>query len=478
MAENDINVPPAQESPKNIVNILNDDCLQLILLKLDKVCDFWRAAKVCTRFQENAKICYPFKRLSFSAEIWKGYTLFEHMEGILKLFGHRIKSISCISHSRNKILNHNEHFALISKYCRKTLTELELRTCDTIYDFKLPFEALEKLNMHRCSFILRTEASFIFPNLRYLKFHYSQCDKNVQWLVNHFPKLQEFYFDLLSISDDKFAEFQNHNPQLKSLRFYIYRVYFKDRNKLPLIWKNIENRLPNIENLFLRINTPISKEEFIHVSNLRCLKKFRLVNYFMKNEPDFDLENVKLLFSSFVQKNQPIEELNIDFMDKKLGEIISNLKTIKSFYVGNDPDNVLSDVAKNLPNLEYCIDYGPCCPPPDATTNLWKANNILKHCEKLIELDTLIYLNEFLSNIIDLNDFKIVLNSIVALATAKRVKVTIFYKERALKKYNQHILHHILKTVQEWVHFVNDEDFLYAYRIGSESGRRKWVAYT
>lgn len=53
MSTYDVDVPPAQNSPINIVNILPNVCLQQILREIDNVRDFYSAAKVCKWFQKK-----------------------------------------------------------------------------------------------------------------------------------------------------------------------------------------------------------------------------------------------------------------------------------------------------------------------------------------------------------------------------------------------------------------------------------------
>lgn len=56
-----IALPPPQDSPKHILNALNDKCIQQIFSYLISggILDFFSAAEVCKKFQENAKACFP-----------------------------------------------------------------------------------------------------------------------------------------------------------------------------------------------------------------------------------------------------------------------------------------------------------------------------------------------------------------------------------------------------------------------------------
>lgn len=55
-----ITEPPPQNSPNHILDALSDKCIQRILSYLIRdIRDFYSAAKVCRKFQDNAKECYP-----------------------------------------------------------------------------------------------------------------------------------------------------------------------------------------------------------------------------------------------------------------------------------------------------------------------------------------------------------------------------------------------------------------------------------
>lgn len=72
-----LQVPPEQDSESNILNALNDDCLQEIF-KLLKVTDLTNVAGVCKRFNEQAKITFDFKhkRLNMN-QFYYDYNLYK-----------------------------------------------------------------------------------------------------------------------------------------------------------------------------------------------------------------------------------------------------------------------------------------------------------------------------------------------------------------------------------------------------------------
>lgn len=56
-----LQLPPAQDSPKHILNLLNDNCLYELFRELDHLADFDSAARVCTQFNNVAKLVFPLK---------------------------------------------------------------------------------------------------------------------------------------------------------------------------------------------------------------------------------------------------------------------------------------------------------------------------------------------------------------------------------------------------------------------------------
>lgn len=57
---------------------------------------------------------------------------------------------------------------------------------------------------------------------------------------------------------------------------------------------------------------------------------------------------MKLLITSLVENNQPIEELSIGHVDARLGNMLQKLKKIKVLHIDHTSEQILIDVAKNL----------------------------------------------------------------------------------------------------------------------------------
>lgn len=183
---------PDEDSPKNMYNALNDDCLRVVFAKLH-VLDLVSVADICVRFNEIAKEIFRlrYKRKVFDFHDLKRskddeFTL-KHVAGCLRNFGPLIKSMSfsylnhAFMHSKYIAGGPNVLLGIINKYC------IELNDIDICADVEhvktfseiIPlFERLKKL---RISFTIRahnqsqSSAFFNFirqhcPNVRELDF--------------------------------------------------------------------------------------------------------------------------------------------------------------------------------------------------------------------------------------------------------------------------------------------------------------------
>lgn len=425
-----INVPPSKDSSKNIVNILNDDCLQKIFSYLDDIVDFLHVAEVCTRFQDNAKLCFPFKHIKLiNCDKWpyqEHELSFRYLKRFLSIFGALIKTIQCHfvfdSHRKRAELNHYtlkafcvEQLGFISEYCARTLIELVVVDCYA-FEVRLPFLVLKKLELLRVNmakinpfypkwlyyktFCMNTRkfsensvdrTAFMFPELTHLKF---DLIYNADWIAQHFPKLQHIEFSSArDFTNDAYLEFQRRNPQLQSL-------YLSCTTSLPSeVWRNIGDRTPNIETLHLA-KIPDGKHSGLDITHFSTLPNLK--NLFIYNWKDSQLTPVKSLISALAQNKRSIENLEIGLVDIELAIHLSKLKTIKRLktfsYFSQD---ALVEMVRKLPALEYLNAGG---------LDLWAVEKILKNCDQLTEM----YVDKHRLPI-DLNALK----SIVELATGR-----------------------------------------------------------
>lgn len=125
--------PPEQDSPKNILNVLNDDCIREILKKLH-ISTLIKVVDVCTRFNRIAKEAFLTKYRSKIINIfdleWNRNPTSVQIENFLSEFGPIISSITTLisrfdSERYESIKNVDSTFKKIVKYC-KNLNHLEL----------------------------------------------------------------------------------------------------------------------------------------------------------------------------------------------------------------------------------------------------------------------------------------------------------------------------------------------------------------
>lgn len=65
-----MNIPPAPNSPKNILNILIDDCIGEIFRRIATFEDFLNATEVCKRFRKCAMdASYKFKSIDIEKQM-------------------------------------------------------------------------------------------------------------------------------------------------------------------------------------------------------------------------------------------------------------------------------------------------------------------------------------------------------------------------------------------------------------------------
>lgn len=444
LAAIDIDTPPAQDSPKNILNILNNDCLQAIFRKVDNMRDIYSVAHVCVRFQQNAIECSTFREVEFR---WRKVsvnqnndhgTVFEgkmdevDMKRFLELFGSRIKSLNCNSinevtrYKDNRPFRDNSFDLILLDHCRKTLNDLKLkgRAC---FDVPLPFQSLKTLSMKRVSFS-NIDPMYVFPELRSLSVTNSS---DMDWSLKQFPKLE--HVDLNN--DHLTIEFVKHNPQLKSVQFYGARSE----------WIDAAECFPNTIELIGAIYC--DENNIVRLSELQNLRKLSIFGF------NVSLKTVKTLFSRFVENNHQIEDLYLELVDKEHVEILQKLKFIKRLHIRYTTENNIFIIAKHLPNLEYLKtnkypsnenyfnnDYEMCNKVLSGMTE------ISERCDKLKE----IYFGEYFGFG---SSFYRFYSSLMELAKRNRVKINIACCfKRILSNTEKTFLRQIIQSKNEWVY--------------------------
>lgn len=203
----DTDSAPAHNSPKNILNVLNDDCIEHILRRLvlfGDIEDFLNAAATCKRFQKTAQ---RFKSMFKSIKIGNDAPIrVNHAPMVLNIFGHLIESIEWGPKEQSDYYDdcNDKVFNLIVKYCDKTLKELKLLRYNSTIGGEDLFQSLQTLEVNNDLYDYRFEQHF-----------YSG---EQPWFIRPFPNLLRVkFFEVHELTDDMLTQFLSLNPQLEGL---------------------------------------------------------------------------------------------------------------------------------------------------------------------------------------------------------------------------------------------------------------------
>lgn len=298
-----IEIPPAQDSPKHILNVLNDDCIQSIFLQMENIRYFLSAAETCIRFQENAKLAFRnhYKKIRigtlhvYISEHKRRTITLDRVQSFLSIFGHLIEELEFNRIAADQRLGDDVQ-NLIADYCGKTLKTFKLVSSYNShinFSTRSPFKALEELKISDVNIY-----NFNYHSqLRRLKVSGSHTTE-LKWLIQSFPKLEMVNFSLLhQLQHNQAIRFLKLNPQLKSLTIDICK-------QIPQqVFENISSHTPNLEKLDFRGKSLNQNEPLIHISNLWYLNSLRIR---LKDEIP-----AEILIDSLIENNVPIEILEI-----------------------------------------------------------------------------------------------------------------------------------------------------------------------
>lgn len=357
--------PPAQHSPKHILNVLNDDCIKEILRKLENRKDFFNAAKSCTRFQYVAQDWFSHKTIQiggkyrksvifaraptlvFSRQLHSEDELNEFLLDLftyLSIFGECIRSIQWfeIDFLANPERDVNaEIFKMITRFCAKTLIHLNINGRMKI-SITPQFEVLERFELFYGSL-----ATFEPPrSLKYLRLteltknSYSKID--LQCLGKSFPNLKEAYFgDFTNLMPNLnwFVSFLKCNQQLEALTLYANEHFMPGTKHIV---HNIGKYLSNLKRLHLDLFS-VNIGDF---KGLKNLKSLRIPHGYLRNQQ----------IDSLIALDLPIEELEIRLKtaDTYIAKRISHLKKIKTLNLNiqNVKGRSVLSLIENLPPLD------------------------------------------------------------------------------------------------------------------------------
>lgn len=354
--------PEDEASPKNIVLLLNEDCLHEIFVRVSLV-DLYCVAKTCRRFNEIAKTVFDRKYKTIELT---GLPMMIQIRDFLNNFGPSITSFNLYSYRDREEISFNEVVGLLDKNCKN------------IVSLRLHGELME-------NFVIENHIE-MFGRLKKLYVCIGFLPLNR--LLAACPQLESL--TITSYKDPYNVALEGVSlPQLITLRLYITNC---DGIEAFLM------RHPLIENFDFRSIMIFTEGQHYRTNHLiyECLPNIRTVTFFhLDSNEEHRLFNGKKnlrsveMFSShgectpiineFLKQNTPIEELTLysdEAIDNNTMKAICKLQTIKKidFSYYNNTEKLIK-VVETLPNLKEINT----CAVDKAAIFLEKVLPILQH---------------------------------------------------------------------------------------------------
>lgn len=406
----DFEILPGRDSPKHILNALNDDCIQSVLRRVNNIRDFLSAAETCVRFQENAKLTFRthYKTIRIGKlcnyALYDRHTVTDRVHSFLSIFGHLITELDFDDKFDENIAK------MIANYCGRTLRTFKFgdkrseHYSSINFSTLSPLQALEELEIRHIN-ILKFEYHSQLRRLSVEGIYGNRPNLKFDWLIQTFPQLECLELrELHQLQYKQAMKFFRLNPQLKSL------VIYYCKHIQPKVFRKMADFTPNLEKLVFSLTSHPSraqKEPLIHISKLRNLKSLAIIAD--------SVPKIKLI-DSLIENNVPIENLSfLIFYGAEASELsISRLKLLKKLFIRRVTDETLIDYVKSLPRLEEIMCYAE-------KITLKGIETALQYGKYLSVLVVDMYLSEITINS---DDYESILN----LAKSRCVKVTIYTK--------------------------------------------------
>lgn len=344
----DVEMPPAQDSPEHILNVLNDDCIQSVFHQNKNVQDFLSAAETCVRFQENAKLIFRSQyksirigKLHDNRRYTRETITVDRVESFLSLFGNLITEIDFDRQSTVQSVDDNIQ-NMIADSCGRTMVSFKLSSFNALVNFstRSPLQALQKLGIYDTNIY-----NFRYHSQLRELYVSGRCITQFDWLIQPFPQLEIVTFYLLCrLENNQAIEFLKLNPQIRCLCIE-YCMYIT-----PLLFENIDALTPNLEKLSIWIGGNFSLDYFLlNISNLWMLKCLTI------NIPYSEMPLVRLV-DRLIENDIPLEKFAI-FRIRSYSQIhqlnVTELKLLKKLCLPRMSDELLIKFVKKLPALEF-----------------------------------------------------------------------------------------------------------------------------
>lgn len=343
-----LNTPPAQSSPNNILNALNNDCLRAIFeqdgLPIEDLCSL-----ACTSQRLNSFGIEAFKRkhkmepkkfvekLADGAAIWQ-------WEDYLSVFGKTVESINTKQNRNTNILIH-----LIEKYC-PNITDLtcELNFRTNVEDLCSLFSRLDTLNVSLSQGI---PFDSLIPSTADCKLKKLTIRSTSQKLTpKHLPNLIELNLICAHLQQESADAFFALNPQLKRLQI--------GKSLQALVSSSILSGLRNLPQLQqLKLfgswagdeSAVVLSDVYDVLRGMRHLKQLTIGNNTIRSK-----SALQSMVRAIVEEQLPLEHFSLT-AKAELSNIqdIGDIKTITSLHFCTSwlRDDEFIEIVESLPHL-------------------------------------------------------------------------------------------------------------------------------
>lgn len=238
----ELKVAPAEDSPQNIVNILDDDSLLQIFQEFD-VNDLCSVANVCQRFMDLAKYTFKQKyakhgRLQIRELCDKfGYYIpLFYVDLYLRTFGAEIRAFSC-NNSNNALI-----LRMCAEHCEKIETlHLEVRRWNVTFSNELRrlLPKLKELTLCLNRHARNTIGDLLADNW---PLEVLVLGGNIDWRTTEIelPRLKKFKLlgNTQTLTEQALNQCLFKNPQLQNVEFNGYYMNIFVLSKLPALLPN------------------------------------------------------------------------------------------------------------------------------------------------------------------------------------------------------------------------------------------------
>ncbi|XP_037024148.1 uncharacterized protein LOC119066035 [Bradysia coprophila] len=423
----------SEVSSRNILDILNDDCIGHIFRQLEHLEDLFNAATTCKRFWECAmSLKFRFRSVAIEnthhAYSRKDVVSAHNAPALLRHFGQLAESVELRLVGNQQ--RGDEIFELLEKFCGKTLRKLTIANYNPNFNIESQFPALEHLTLYNAEPI----NFWLDSPLKHLAIqNFSEIveeEYNFQpWFVRNYPHLESVYLNTTEICYDTLTVFLAFNQQLPELD--VHSEYLT-----PMIFQSIGLYSRNIQRLkmkcseFQEYDSSYLHEELLNLSGLRKLTDFGVSGRL----------SLELLFKMFAENNTPIRSLEVDIAATDGKASIPTIRTLNKLQCicrADVDENSLINLAKSQPALQILqvTHMG-------SHTTIKAIEKILNYGRNLTDFEV-----SFCSSYIDMESY----NRILLLAK-NRVKVRITVPKRS----QVNVPADILKVNRNWVRIMFD----------------------